>query len=461
MKSTALVVCSLAMLGWPMLASANQLVEIYQQAWTHDAEFAEARAAYRAGIEAWPQARAAVLPSVAITGRYARVEREVEQTAFSSGASGPGPSVPLTDHFDALTYGVEVRQPLFNWAIPATLSQGHTRVDIAQLRLQAAKRDLVARVVAGYVDFLRAQAALNLTVAEKRAIAADLKRTQGRYEVGGISITALREAQAALDLAQSRIITARARLDRQRETLRRLTTHWYESLPSVPADYRPQPPESASMDLWVQRAFKYNPEYLVALQQAELAQDQIQRQRADYIPDVDLVGSYQDTDNADFVFGGASNDWTVALEARWQLFSGGRSRSEVRAAKARYAQAQAHVESVRRQVASSARNAFRQVHTELRRLAALRQAIESARIAFKSVQAEFELGERTQSDVIDARRDLYSALIKRAQARYDFVSAAIRLQLAAGLLSVADVKRIDALLVEPGTTPQRAVPVPE
>lgn len=459
MRNGFLTACGLAVVLWSAPAAANQLLQIYGEARANAAQFDAARAAYQAGLEAWPQARAAILPSLSATASYASVEREVEETAFAGGPRGP--SAPLTDDFNAVTYGVELRQPLFNWAIPATLSQGRARADIAKLEFLDAKQSLVGRVLDGYVDFLRAQAALRLTRAEKAAIAADLKRARGRYEVGAIAITGLRQAQAALDLAQSRIISARARLDRKRETLRRLTTHWYESLPGVPKNFDPQMPAMGPMKRWVQRAFRYNPEYLVALRKANIAEEQIQQQRADFIPTVDLVASYQATDNTDFVYGGANNSATIALEARWLLFAGGRNLSEVRQAKARYAKAMAKVEAVRRQIASATRNAYRQVKTELRRLEALEQAIQSARIAYKSVRAQFRLGERNQSDVIDARRDLYSAIIKRAQARYDFVSALTQLRLAAGVLSVEDLKRIDSLLVPPGTAPRQPVPVPE
>lgn len=451
---------ALAVVIWPATGSANQLAEIYTLAKKKDARFAAAQAAYRAGREAWPQARAVALPSLTATAGYSQVDREVKQSPFS-GAGGSGPTAPFSDEFDSERYGVELRQPLFNWGIPATLRQGRARVDIAELEYLGAKQSLLARVLNGYVRFLKAQAALDLTQAEKKAIAADLERTEGRHEVGEISVTALREAQAALDLAESRIISARADLDRRREALRQLTTRWYESLPDVPKGFEPEMPEPSAIDPWVRRTFEYKPEYLVAVREAEIAEDRIQRRRADYIPDLDLVAGYQDTDDSEYMLGGASNDTTVGLEATWQLFAGGRNVSEVRESKARYKESRAQVESTSRRLASNTRNAYRQVTTELRRLSALDKAVASARTAFESVKAEFDVGERTQADVIDARRDLYSALINRAQAKYDYASAVTQLRLAAGVLSEQDLKRIDALLVESGESAQQPVSVPE
>ncbi|MDN5940049.1 MAG: TolC family protein, partial [Salinisphaera sp.] len=199
--------CALALL-WPQLAPAKSLIRIYQLAIDNDAEFAAAQAAYDAGKEAWPQARSVVLPPQSASASDSEIRREVEATPFSGGSASSGgsssfsgPTPPFTDEFGAELWGVELRQPLFNWAIPATLSQGKDRVNVATLAFRAARDDLMARVMGAYLDFLRADAELELTLAEQKAIQADLERTNGRYEVGAISVTALREAQAALDLA--------------------------------------------------------------------------------------------------------------------------------------------------------------------------------------------------------------------------------------------------------------------
>lgn len=450
--------------AWPVAAPANSLMRIYRLALEHDAQFAAAQAAYQAGQEAWPQARAAVLPTISAFASYAETEREVVATPFSGSrgapsASGP-PTPPFTDEFGSEAYGIELRQPIFNWGIPATLRQGEARVDIATLEYRKAQKLLLVRASKAFLNYLQAEATLELTLAEQRAIASALERTRGRYEVGEVSITALREAQAALDLAQSRIISARAALDQAREALRLITTVWFEDLPGFDEDIATVPPQPRAIEDWVDIALDYNAQYLAAIRRAEVAEDQIQLERADYIPDVDLVASYQDNDQTEFVFGGASNDTTVALEATWVLFAGGRSRSEVREAQALYRQAFAELEAARRQVVADTRNAFREVLTLIQRNAALEQAVKSARIALKSIQAEFKFGSRTQADVIDARRDLFAALIEETQSSYDYLTAVLVLKANAGILAPDDIAAVDAQLgpegpaaPEPGAPP--------
>ncbi|MDT0634684.1 TolC family outer membrane protein [Spectribacter hydrogenoxidans] len=460
MRSVRVAAVALLVAGWPLAGQANKLIDIYELAKREDATFAAAEAQYRADREVWPQARAAVLPSVNATASYSKIEREVEQTPFAGGG-GAGPTPPFTDDFNSKSYGVELRQPLFNWGIPATLRQGRDRLEIAELELQQARQNLQARVMHVYVDFLKAQAALRLTREEREAIAADLEQTEGRYEVGEISVTALQEARAARDLSESRIIAAEAALDEVRERLRELTTRWYETLPDVPLGYDPQMPEPADIDVWVDRTLRYNPGFTATERQTEVAREEIERKRAAYIPDVDLVAGYQDTDDTDFVFGGASNDTRIGLEATWALFDGGRNFSEARESRALYAASEAEMERARREVTSATRNAYRGVVTQLRQVQALDKAVESARTALRSIRSEFELGERNQTDVIDARRNLYSALIERARAKYDYASAVTRLRLAAGVLVPEDLARIDALLLDPDAPAETLIPESE
>ncbi|MDN5937863.1 MAG: TolC family protein, partial [Salinisphaera sp.] len=239
---------------------------------------------------------------------------------------------------------------------------------------------------------------------------------------------------------------ARARVDTTREALRRITTVWFKDLPAPANQPELVPPQPSQVQAWVKRAFHYNPQYLMALEQADIAEQAIQVQQADYIPDVDLVLSYQDTDQTEFVFGGASNDTRIGLEATWTLFAGGRNISEVRQARAEYRRAQAQVEATRRSVVADVRNGYRAVLTAIRRVSALEKAIASAKVALKSVRSEFQLGARTKADVLDARRDLFAARIDHVQAVYDYLTAVILLKLNSGVLSQEDVLALDATL---------------
>jgi len=459
MRRAYAVVC--AWLGLVLVlsapAEAGPLERIYQRALEQDAEFAAAKASLDAGKEAWPQARAAALPQINATGSYLDVERDSIASPFSSPGGGSGdicrqdvnPTnvvTPFEDCFSQLDYEIELRQPLFDWGIPAQLRKGRKRVTVAKLDFASAETQLRARVMRAYIGFLDAESQLRFARAERKAIASDLERTRARHEVGEVSITALREARAAFDLAKSRIIEARTAMDEARENLREITGAWFDELPGIVGEIPLQPPDPHSADAWVDIAMEYNAAYLAALQEADIAEDEITERESDLLPRVDAVLSLSATDNTGFVFGGESEDRAIGVEATWNLFSGGRDIAEVREARALYDQSHAELEQTRRRVATAVRNAYRRTQSNVARVQALEQAVESARTALESVRGEFDVGERTQTDVLDARRDLFSALTDAASARYSFLSSMVDLKLNAGVLSREDLMRLDGRL---------------
>ena len=441
-------------------ASAGPLAEIYKQAQVNDADFAAAQAALRAGQEAYPQARAAALPTLEATASYTRIEREVEQTPFSNQpGSGTGqsgdicdetltgpPAAPFEDCFDSERYGVELRQPLFDWGIPATLRQGKDRVYIAELTFAAEKKLLLARTMQRYIAFLDAAERISFARAELKALNEDLERAQARYEVGETGVTGLRESQAASDLAAARVIDSTTALDEAREELKQLTDRWYQRLPTIVDKLPLTRPDPSSPEDWVEIGLTYNATYLSAVREVDIAEDEISRKRAGYIPKVDLVAAYGESDDTEFAFGGASNDKSIGLEATWRLFSGGRTLSEIRETRALYDRSKSVLLSTQRRVSSDTRTNYRRVVQSISRVEAFKRAIVSARAALKATTSGFEVGERTQADVLDARRDVFRALTDHASARYTYLQNVVQLKLVAGVLSEEDLLRTDTFL---------------
>ena len=69
LKSAALAITTL-FASTPLLAA--DLMDIYREALSQDPVYASARYAYEASREAYPQARAGLLPSISLSGSYGR-----------------------------------------------------------------------------------------------------------------------------------------------------------------------------------------------------------------------------------------------------------------------------------------------------------------------------------------------------------------------------------------------------
>ena len=103
-------------------------------------------------------------------------------------------------------------------------------------------------------------------------------------------------------------------------------------------------------------------------------------------------------------------------------------------------------ESLRRQVVQNTRNLFRAVNTDVETVQARRQSIISNQSALEATEIGYQVGTRNIVDVLDAQRQLYSAVRNYNDARYDYILNNLRLKQAAGTLSPADLDALGSFL---------------
>jgi outer membrane protein len=92
------------------------------------------------------------------------------------------------------------------------------------------------------------------------------------------------------------------------------------------------------------------------------------------------------------------------------------------------------------------------VLSDVSRIAARKQSIISSKSSVDATQAGYEVGTRNVVDVLNAQNTLFRAERDYANSRYDYILNLMRLNENAGLLSPADILKLDAFLV-PSTSP--------
>ena len=125
---------------------------------------------------------------------------------------------------------------------------------------------------------------------------------------------------------------------------------------------------------------------------------------------------------------------------------GGAVVSRTREAGFRLDQAMQDEEAQRRAVTRQTRESFNGVMAGISRVKALKQAVVSNEKALESTQAGYDVGTRTTVDVLNARRNLFSARRDYARSRYDYILNSLRLKQAAGIVTVSDLEQINTWL---------------
>ncbi|ASJ72897.1 TolC family outer membrane protein [Granulosicoccus antarcticus] len=411
------------------------LLGVLSKAQDYDADFQAAITNRSISQRSLPIARSVQLPQIALgyAGGYYDFESD-------SSDAYTGQQLTLT-----------LTQSIYDKADAIAVKQAKLTGSVADTQLQAEHEDLVIRVATSYFNVLKAMAELEYRQADVDATRQQLRQTENRYEVGNIAFTDVAEARAQSDLAAASQITARAELDGALEALAVSTGT------SVTGDLAPLmqtiplvSPDPADVDAWVQTAMANNKSLLVARNQIEIAQQQVDQTRAGRLPVVSLTGYLSgvdsDYDASDDVSAGGYTGQSVELGVTLPVFSGGLVSAQIAQEQDRMQLANDQMQAVERQTVQATRDTYRAVVSAVSRVEALSQARQSTRQATQATRSGFEQGTRTSLDVLGSQRDTLRAQTELSAARYDYVLQVLELKRISGTLELADIKRINGWL---------------
>lgn len=427
-------------------AQSEDLLAIYRDAAAYDAQFASARAGLEAGREALPQGRAGLLPSIAATANNGRTELD-----FHRHSALPAPQDVSTSYHTS-GWSVSLSQPLFRWERWAGYTQAQYRVAQAEAQFGLARQDLILRVAQAYFDVLQSEDALSAAEANKKAIGEQLEEAKRSFEVGTKTVVEVHDAQARYDLASAQEIVARNDQLVRRQQLRLLTGKTYAALKNLRPAATLALPQPQDIDKWADGAEQGYLGVAAAQAQLGISEQEISRQRAGHLPALDLVANRgRNSQTGAFLAGSVGPGYdtastTVGVQLTLPLYAGGAVMSAVDQAVALKNKAQSDLDNARRSAALQARQAYLGVTAGLSQVTALEAALKSAQSALDSNKLGFEVGVRTNIDVLNAQSQFYDTRQRLVKARLDTLVAQLRLKSAAGTLAEDDLAALNALL---------------
>lgn len=419
-------------------AKAANLMDIYRDALANDAALASARAAYQAGQEKLPQGRALLLPSLDLGASTTWNEEKV--LARSTGTT--------TDYnYNANGAKLTLTQPVYrrqNWAI---YEQGKLQSAAAEIQYAAAQQGLMLGVAQAYFDVLLAQDNLALAGAQKKAIQEQLDQAKMSFEVGTATITDTHEAQARFDLAGASEIAAFNELEIRQRALEKIIGKLPGPLASLASELSLQPPEPNDMNKWVEAAEQNNLQVQAKRASAEIANQEVERNRGGHHPTLDLVATYGDSTLTGGRYGAYDTKAaTIGLQLGLPLYQGGAASSRVREAIANQEKARQDLTLEVRQSALSTREAYLGVTSGAAQVKALEQALVSSQSSLDSTRLGLEVGVRTNVDVLNAQQQLFSTKRDLYKARYAYLVSRLKLKAAAGTLAEEDLQQANQWL---------------
>jgi len=432
-KNILSLIVGFAAMATSHLSSAENLVDIYQQAQTNDPVVLKAHAQFMASKEDIVQARSVLLPQLYAYGSFDLSEEEFNNIK--------------TDDNETKTIGAAFSMEIYNHSSWVQLGAAKKSAHQRDIAFQVAQQDLIVRVTQAYFGVLSAKDDLEFAKAEKTAIARQLDQTKQRFKVGLTAITDVHEAQAQFDNTVTAEIRAENSVFNTEEALREITNIYPRNLDTLNTKrFSASRPIPDSANDWQQTAETKNLNLIAQKISVDLSKDNIKTSRAGHYPTIGLTGSYSKSDiddQSNQLPTDKYNTQSIGIEINVPLYSGGAISSSVRQAQSNYVAASQDLAKTHRSVVRNTRNAYNTVIAAVSAIKSLEQSVISAESALRATEAGMEVGIRTIVDVLDSTRNLYNAKRNLSSTRYDYIQAILSLKQAAGTITEQDLMDIN------------------
>ena len=469
MKNLVTALSSLTLFLSSVSLQADSLSDIYQLALQNDAQLKSEEAVYLARRETENLSRSALLPQVGASYSYQNSDGDTDGLGPIFSEDG----IIIDDTFtnrDINTEGyvISLNQTLFDLSAWFSFQSGKQVTKEAEATFAANQQNLIVRVVEAYLLVLRAQDNLAASQAQERAFERQLEQTQQRFEVGLIAITDVYEAQAARDLAQVERIVDENDVSVALERLSVLTGQRQSNLNVLVEDFKIRPPDPIDRAAWVDFALQNNFELLASTYREEAARQTAKANKMEHAPKVSGGYEYSDFEVDGDIYvepdtGINSPPDSSLKEHMWRvtlsvpLYSGGAISANRRRAAQEFSAAREQRINLSRNTVTNTRSLHMTVLSDVSRIAARKQSIISSKSSVDATQAGYEVGTRNVVDVLNAQNTLFRAERDYANSRYDYILNLMRLNENAGLLSPADILKLDAFLVPPTSPSAKSV----
>ena len=423
---------------------AENILEIYNEALENDPTYRAAEYSYLADKQLVVQGRAALMPSITLSG--STNWNEYYQNDI------------LQQEYNSFSKTARVSQPLFRLDTWFNFKRSKSLTNAAEADFAYQHQNLLLRTAELYFGVLRAIDNLNAAISEEKAIKKQLDQAQQRYDVGLSAITGVQEAQLQYDLSKAARINNEGNLFSAREALNALIGREVFSLTALGNNLNISEPFPNSKEEWVKTALENNYQLKAAYLRRDAAKSNARSAASNHLPKIDIVGSASESETNQFNYEGfeingqgipvpaVTGRRNYAIQMSVPIFQGGAVSSRRKQAYSQYNEADENTLFTERRVIQEIRSQFSNVVTLVANVNAQEQAVISATSALEATQVGYKVGTRNVVDLLQAEKTLYSAEKNLANAKYDYILANLRLALAAGTISPSNIVEINNIL---------------
>ncbi len=407
-------------LGAPLAVQANTNTDLVNAVSRAIETNPEVRASWHQFLESGHDTDSAFggyLPSVDANARYGLEHRNY----------GP------VDEFDGYDGQISVTQMLYDgFQTSSSVDRLEEEQLVSYYQLLGAIEDTSLEALRAYLDVQRQRELLELAQNNLDAHQEVYDQVSQSAEAGVARAADLEQISGRLSLAESNLVVVASNLhDVKARYLRIIGVTPPSDLEDVELGSELVP---MSVTEALKIAYEGNPEFRAAHRDIEAAEANVEENRSGYHPRLDLVASYGHRSYDTLGFDNSETDGRVGLELSMNLYRGGSDRAQVRSAFERVNVAKDLRDKACVDIRQELQIAYNNVGNLEGQIPILNNhRLSSARVrtAYKD---QFDIGERTLLDVLDAENEYFDASRAYVNAIYDRKLAVARVQAGMGHL---------------------------
>lgn len=334
------------------------------------------------------------------------------------------------EYLDGRNASIVVRQLLFDgFASINEVWRQAARVDAAAHRVLERTELIALDAAEAYIDVVRFQRLIVLAQENLRVHLDVRKNVRARFSGGRAGEGDMQQAEERVAAAEAVLAEFRFSLDAARAKFR--STVGIEPYNTrFPSRLRGLP---ASKDASLAIAFKFNPTIRAAQSDVDAAKAAFDSTAGAFVPSVSLEGRALRGHDS-IVYSGERDEVSGKVVVSWDIFRGGQdSWKRAESAERMIEQQQRHAR-LQREALEALDKAWAARTITVDRVQALVREVEAGRRTLVAYNKEYELGQRTLIDVLNAQNQLFNANVSLVSARGVAVFADYQLLAAMGQL---------------------------
>jgi adhesin transport system outer membrane protein len=390
----------------------------------------EASANRRATESELRQTQSTLLPQVRVEARYGP-EKFDQSAAVVTGTALPVPVAGAGAWRNGSQESVVVRQILFDgFASINDIWRQTARVNAAAFRVRERTELIALDAAEAYVDVVRylrlvSLAEQNIAIHEKI-----FSNVNSRFSGGRAGEGDLEQARERVENARATLAEFRRSLDDARAKYRRVVGLEAYNL-RFPGPLAGMP---STRDEALAVAVRFNPTILAAQADVDAAKHAFKVTDGAFVPTFSLEGRATHSDNTYPYLGVTHDDYSGKVVMSWDIFRGGQDvwrRSEMAE---RFTETTMRHARLQRDALESIDKAWAARTITATRVAALVRQLQADRKAIAAYEKEYELGQRSLIDLLNAQNQYFNAAVSLTSSRGVIVFADYQLLAAMGTL---------------------------